>query len=172
MRRSWLCLAALPALALTACTDTTATGGADPTVRAPADARVIPPRPGSETGSAESAPPPPSPRPEGLVRLEPRRRAPAATDPVQPRPPVAPRHLIGMSEAELREAMGGPDAVRAEPPASVWHYDLEGCSIELFLFEDVASGRTKTLSYEMVLDEAAAARRDPRCAEAEKLADE
>lgn len=168
MRISGLCGAVIAAAWLAACTQQAPPAGSGAASASPApDTRVIPPRPGSgEAAAAQdaAAPPPPAPRPEGLAR------APAASG-----PPAGERRaaaeLIGMSELELRNAMGFPDRIRNQPPASVWRYELTGCAIELFLFEDVASGRTKALSYEIVIIEDAGETPDKFCVEGKRLAD-
>lgn len=168
MRRSWLGLAAVMSAGLAACTQ--------PEPPSAPAARTIPPgaqaAPVSESGAAgnaaaaETAVPPPAPRPEGLVRAAPAGRE----DGGGPQPPAS--EMVGMSERELADVMGPPDGVRAEPPASVWRYNLKGCVIELFLFEDVASGRTKALSYDIIVLGEEGAPMDPRCLEGKKVADE
>ncbi len=174
MRISGLCGAVIAAAWLAACTQQAPPAGSGAATASPApDTRVIPPRPGSEeaAGAPDAAsPPPPTPRPEGLARA-PAASRPSAGGTAEPRERRPAPELIGMSEAELRDAMGQPDHIRNEPPASVWRYNLTGCAIDLFLFEDVASGRTKALSYEIVINEGGGETPDKFCVEGKRLAD-
>jgi hypothetical protein len=113
-------------------------------------------------------PPPPTPRPlsEGAVSAEPSTPATDAAKLTPSEPVRSFPELVGMSDGEVRTAMGAPDRISDRPPARVWRYELSGCSLDLFLFPDVSSGATKALTWSALPTEPQAAEAvDPRCAE-------
>lgn len=57
------------------------------------------------------------------------------------------RALIGKSETELARLLGAPNDVRNEPPAVVWSYRSEACSLDVFLYFDVGQNGFRSLAY-------------------------
>ena len=47
-----------------------------------------------------------------------------------------PGRLKGRSEADLRAIFGEPPMLRRDGPARVWQYAVEGCFLDLFLYEE------------------------------------
>lgn len=55
--------------------------------------------------------------------------------------------LVGKSKAELARLLGTPSEVRNEPPAVVWYYRTERCSLDVFLYFDVGQNGFRSLAY-------------------------
>jgi hypothetical protein len=106
--------AAAAALLLAAC-------GASPPMRdAPAPAKPTltiadaKPVPAAETQTAAIAPEPRTPR------------APAID--------ADPKRLLGLDHAALTAMLGAPEFRRKDPPAELWRYRGEGCTLSLFFY--------------------------------------
>lgn len=77
------------------------------------------------------------------------RPAPAAT--AKP-PAISPRTLVGNTEEQLEAMLGKPASVREEPPAMVWRYRAnDTCSVDVFLYFDLASEAFRSLAYKFHL---------------------
>jgi len=87
---------------------------------------------------------------------------PAADEPVVAAPPAAPVaevepilpangvSLAGLSEADVRNAMGHPDAVTRKGPQTVWTYTGNDCAVEVIFFLDVMRQSTAALDTKTV----------------------
>lgn len=60
-----------------------------------------------------------------------------------------PDDMIGRDENGIRALIGPPAKTRTEGSTTVWSYEKDGCSLDLFLFYDVKTGAQRVLSYEM-----------------------
>jgi hypothetical protein len=60
-----------------------------------------------------------------------------------------PDDMIGRDENGIRALIGAPAKTRTEGSTTVWSYEKDGCSLDLFLFYDVKTGAQRVLSYEM-----------------------
>jgi hypothetical protein len=73
----------------------------------------------------------------------------------QPADPAAhaganrPADMIGRDENGIRALIGEPAKTRTEGSTTVWSYQKDGCSLDLFLFYDVKTGAQRVLSYEI-----------------------
>jgi len=122
----------LVALALGACAPVTPAAGTGP-------AAPLPPSP--PAAPAAAAPPP----------AELAARPPLPVPPPRDRPDesLAPQHLVGLTEDDLRQLIGAPAAVREEPPAVLWSYSSAGCALNVFFYMDLASKTFRALTYEL-----------------------
>lgn len=64
-------------------------------------------------------------------------------------PRLDPKRLVGLDENELRRMLGDPEAVRDAPPARVWNYRADNCSLDVFLYLDLASHNFRALTYDV-----------------------
>lgn len=60
-----------------------------------------------------------------------------------------PDDMIGRDENGIRALIGAPAKMRTEGSTTVWSYEKDGCSLDLFLFYDVKTGAQRVLSYEI-----------------------
>jgi hypothetical protein len=60
-----------------------------------------------------------------------------------------PSDMIGRDESGIRALIGEPAKTRTEGSTTVWSYQKDGCSLDLFLFYDVKTGAQRVLSYEI-----------------------
>lgn len=60
-----------------------------------------------------------------------------------------PDDMIGRDENGIRALIGAPARTRTEGSTTVWSYEKDGCSLDLFLFYDVKTGAQRVLSYEI-----------------------
>ena len=60
-----------------------------------------------------------------------------------------PDDMIGRDENGIRALIGAPARMRTEGSTTVWSYEKDGCSLDLFLFYDVKTGAQRVLSYEI-----------------------
>jgi hypothetical protein len=60
-----------------------------------------------------------------------------------------PDDMIGRDENGIRALIGAPAKTRTEGSTTVWSYEKDGCSLDLFLFYDVKTGAQRVLSYEI-----------------------
>lgn len=63
-----------------------------------------------------------------------------------------PSDMIGRDESGIRSLIGEPTKTRTEGSTTVWSYQKDGCSLDLFLFYDVKTGAQRVLSYEIKPD--------------------
>lgn len=64
-------------------------------------------------------------------------------------PRLDPKRLVGLDENELRRMLGDPEAVRDALPARVWNYRADNCSLDVFLYLDLASHNFRALTYDV-----------------------
>ena len=75
--------------------------------------------------------------------------------PAKPQPPAPeaarfePQHLMGRDAVDLVAQLGLPEATSEEPPATIWRYQLVGCSVDLFLYPNVETRSLRALSYKV-----------------------
>ena len=63
----------------------------------------------------------------------------APTLPLPPPPPSGePAGLVGLTDANLREAIGAPSFVRKESGSELWRYDSASCRAFFFLYPNGA----------------------------------
>jgi hypothetical protein len=110
---------------------------------------------------AEAASAPPA------TDLKPARRQPAATSTQRfsglSRPPRTAKNpgsadadkpvdaswLVGLDQDGALVLLGQPSQRRDQPPARIWQYNADRCSLKLFLYLDVVTVRYRTLFYEI-----------------------
>lgn len=61
--------------------------------------------------------------------------------------PLEPDVIVGLAQVEVENMIGKPDSVRDEPPAIVWVYKAEQCSLDIYFYLDVKSNKLTALSY-------------------------
>lgn len=61
--------------------------------------------------------------------------------------PMEPDLILGLAQAEVEGIIGKPDAVRDEPPAIVWVYEGEQCTLGVYFYVDIKSNKLTALSY-------------------------
>lgn len=103
--------------------------GAAPGVAAPPETPA-PIAPGQGTGSAP-VPVPPAPGSEDVASLK---------DPGQ---------LIGLDLAAITHLLGQPAAQSDRPPAKVWSYNGDGCSLRVFVYPDINTRLFRALTYDI-----------------------
>jgi hypothetical protein len=94
-----------------------------------APAAVPPPAP-----PAAAQPPRPTPKPVELARTTPSAKL---------------ERVFGLSLGETRALLGTPYLQREAPPAKVLAYDGKICTLNVFFYLDLDSGRYRALSYEI-----------------------
>jgi hypothetical protein len=71
--------------------------------------------------------------------------------PVPPaKPPVAqldPQRLVGLNENAVTDLIGSPSEVRDEPPARVWRYNGNKCSVDVLFYFDLTQQEFRALTY-------------------------
>lgn len=60
-----------------------------------------------------------------------------------------PDALMGLDQGETRHILGIPAALEDVPPAKVWHYANNACSLKVFFFMDMSSRDFRALSYDV-----------------------
>jgi hypothetical protein len=65
-----------------------------------------------------------------------------------PTPQQAPS-LAGLSEGDVTKRFGKPANIRKTPSASIWTYQDQACTLDLFLFTDMRSGEQRVLTYQL-----------------------
>lgn len=91
-------------------------------------------------GGTETASLPPPTAPEAM---------PA---PVPARPPVRPlnpKRLVGMTREQVTALIGRPHTVNDNPPATVWVYRTEGCTLDVMFYMDIGTRTFRALAYEV-----------------------
>jgi hypothetical protein len=71
-------------------------------------------------------------------------------------PSVDPKVLIGKNQTEAEAVLGPPSVVQNAPPATIWQYRVNGCTLDLFFYMDMGSNSLKALAYDAKLAEAVA----------------
>jgi hypothetical protein len=99
-------------------------GGAAP-LEAPA-----PVGPGQGTGSAP-VPVPPAPGTQDVATL------------------LDPGELIGLDLAAISRLLGQPTTQSDRPPAKVWSYNGDGCSLRVFVYPDINTRLFRALTYDI-----------------------
>ena len=61
--------------------------------------------------------------------------------------PMAADQIVGLAQVQVEEIIGKPDAVRDEPPATVWVYQGSGCTLDVYFYLDIKSNKLTALSY-------------------------
>lgn len=103
-------------------------------------AKPPPPRP-----APAPAPPPPASDPPVAAYVPPQ---------IKPRPPVIsknlePAKLIGLTYEDTENAVGKPNDIREEPPATVWRYQTEDCLVDVFFYMDLATKQFRAVAYDV-----------------------
>ena len=99
----------------------------------------------------------PAPDEELHVDIEP--AGPVAIVQAPPRKPTQasrsfdPKLVIGLDRGQTVGLLGEPNNVREEPPATVWSYRVEDCSLDVFFYLDLASQHYRVLNYEVTAEE-------------------
>lgn len=124
-------------------------GAPPPVVEAPRQApRPAPPPPPTAQASATEADF--TPKPGGPDDPP----AAATVKPTEPQEATAPTPqqipvLIGLTERDVTRRFGQPISVRKTPAATIWTYQDQACTLEMFLFTDMRSGEQKVLTYQI-----------------------
>ena len=71
-------------------------------------------------------------------------------------PGIDPKVLISKSQAETEAVLGPPNAVQNSPPATIWQYRADGCTLDVFFYMDLGSNSLKALAYDAKLTQPAA----------------
>ena len=58
-------------------------------------------------------------------------------------------NLIGIEPVDAMGLLGVPEQIREDPPAQVWAYQREGCSLEIYFYLDLESDNLRSLTYEL-----------------------
>lgn len=61
---------------------------------------------------------------------------PPEPEPEPPTPVPDPATIVGYSEAALEDLFGEPSFTRRDPPAELWQYRNDHCTLDLFLYEN------------------------------------
>lgn len=61
--------------------------------------------------------------------------------------PYRPRDLLGLDESGAARLLGVAEREIIRPPATVWRYYGGGCSLDLYFYLDLESGRMRALRY-------------------------
>ena len=102
-----------------------------------------PPSPPARPPSVQRQAPRPAPRPAPPRPPAPQPELPATEAPPQtPAPPARPPvpSLARMPAAQVEEVLGTPAARTASGAGERWSYRGPGCTLDLFLFPDIAGG--------------------------------
>lgn len=67
------------------------------------------------------------------------RRSEPADEP--PEIDANPEQLMGLASSRLGDLLGPPAQLRREPPAEVWQYRVDGCVLDLFLYDEADERR-------------------------------
>ena len=142
----------LMTLGLVACAETPVQPPVVPDPPPTAAVPAVTPEPSPVAPAAKvQAPPEPVRRPAVVL--------PAPAPPPQP-PSLAPDVVIGLDEEQTEILLGKPGEIKAQPPATVWEYRMQGCALDLYFYVDLASQKRKVLTYDLVPP---AARNAPDC---------
>jgi hypothetical protein len=68
-------------------------------------------------------------------------------------PGIDPKLLIGKNQAEADSMLGAPNAILTAPPATIWQYKVDGCTLDVFFYMDMGSNSLRALAYDAKLAE-------------------
>ena len=117
-------------LALTGCVTTAGPDSGETASPAPATQSVTQTAAIPKTGPAVPALPPPKVVPAIAPQAEP--------EPLLPVPD--PASLVGYDGTALENLFGKPSFTRRDPPAELWQYRNDRCTLDLFLYEGASGG--------------------------------
>ena len=63
--------------------------------------------------------------------------------------------LVGRSEEEVARLLGTAHSLREEPPATIWGYQADSCSLDLFFYMDMESRSFRALAYDVTTTDGA-----------------
>lgn len=72
---------------------------------------------------------------------------PAVQPSIEPRAEFDPQQLVGLGEGEVTNLIGAPGEIRDEPPARVWRYAGDGCSVDVLFYFDLTLQQFRALTY-------------------------
>jgi hypothetical protein len=98
-------------------------------------------RNGTSGGAETAALPPPAPAAKPPVPAPPPRPSRAE--------PVSPKRLVGLTRDQVTQLIGQPNAVNDNPPATVWVYRTEGCTLDVMFYMDIGTRTFRALAYEV-----------------------
>lgn len=101
-----------------------------------------------ETAAPETAAPAVAPAPQ----------APAA--PPAPAKSEGPVRIEGMDAASLRAVLGAPASASDAPPAVIWRYTADDCTLDVYLYRDLKSSAQRALFVEIKGDDRSDDRRN------------
>jgi len=76
----------------------------------------------------------------------------AALPPARPQPKpnmLDPKILVGLDQVAVEELIGKPLGINDEPPATVWSYRNEDCTLDVFFYLDIGTHKLRALSYDV-----------------------
>ena len=97
-----------------------------------------------KAGGAETASLPP-PAPEALP-------APAPAPVPGLSKAIDPKRLVGLTREQVTALIGPPRRVSDNPPATVWAYRTDGCSLDVMFYMDLGTRTFRALAYEVKSD--------------------
>lgn len=60
-----------------------------------------------------------------------------------------PKRLVGMTREQVTALIGPPKSVSDSPPATVWAYRTDGCSLDVMFYMDLGTRTFRALAYEV-----------------------
>ena len=67
-----------------------------------------------------------------------------------PKPNILdPKILVGLDQVAVEELFGKPLGIHDEPPATVWSYKNEDCTLDVFFYLDIGTHKLRALSYDI-----------------------
>jgi hypothetical protein len=57
--------------------------------------------------------------------------------------------LVGLTETELSDVLGKPEAVSERPPAKIWSYRVDSCALDVFFYLDLDTESFRALTYDV-----------------------
>lgn len=58
--------------------------------------------------------------------------------------------LVGLDREQTALLLGAPEAVREQPPATVWSYRSGDCALNVFFYPDVKTREMRALAYDVL----------------------
>lgn len=113
---------------------------------------------------AEPANPPPPPAPMAkpapvatraipIVQARPEEKPALLPPRPVPKPNVLdPKNLVGLDQVAVEKLIGKPQDIYEEPPATVWNYRTEECTLDLYFYLDIGTHKMRALSYDVKAD--------------------
>ena len=96
-----------------------------------------------KAGGSETASLPPPSAPEAL---------PAPAPVPSPAKAIDPKRLVGLTREQVTALIGPPRGVSDNPPATVWAYRTDGCSLDVMFYMDLGTRTFRALAYEVKSD--------------------